>query len=71
MEDVLEDLQFANDVRRALLFREGPKGELLSAVLAYERGEFPEVPSADGMTLAAAYRDAVAWADETNKAAAA
>jgi c-di-GMP phosphodiesterase len=71
MEDVLEDLPFANDVRRALLFREGPKGELLSAVLAYERGEFPEVPSADGMTLAAAYRDAVAWADETNKAAAA
>ena len=41
MEEVLEPLPFSDEIRAALLRREGPKGELLSAVVAYERGEFP------------------------------
>ncbi len=47
MEEVLESLPFSDEIRAALLRREGPKGDLLTAVLAYERGEFPSAPAAD------------------------
>jgi EAL and modified HD-GYP domain-containing signal transduction protein len=58
MEDVLETLPFSDEIRTALLRREGPKGELLNAVVAYERGEFP----ADDGSLQGAYGEAVEWA---------
>ena len=58
MEDVLETLPFSDEIRAALLRREGPKGELLNAVVAYERGEFP----ADDGSLQGAYGEAVEWA---------
>ena len=41
MQDVLETLPFSDEIRAALLRREGPKGELLTTVVAYEQGEFP------------------------------
>jgi EAL and modified HD-GYP domain-containing signal transduction protein len=62
MEDVLETLPFSDEIRAALLRREGPKGELLTTVVAYEQGEFPtddgEVP------IAAAYDESLTWAGE-------
>ena len=73
MEEVLESLPFSDEIRAALLRREGPKGELLNAVLAYERGEFPTapaVPVAPGVSLAGAYRSALEWADEAGRAVA-
>src|SRR3954469_14744989 len=45
MEEVLESLPFSEEIRAALLRHEGPKGELLHAVIAYEHGEFPALPS--------------------------
>jgi EAL and modified HD-GYP domain-containing signal transduction protein len=68
MEDVLESLPFSDEIRAALLRHEGPKGELLTAVLAYERGEFPSAPAAQGVSLAGAYRAALEWADEAHRA---
>ncbi len=65
MEDVLEDLPFDEEIRAALLRHEGPKGELLAALIAYENGEFPELPvahAAEGRSMAAAYREALDWA---------
>ena len=41
MAEVLDSLPFTDEIQVALLRREGPKGELLAAVTAYERGEFP------------------------------
>jgi c-di-GMP phosphodiesterase len=70
MEEVLESLPFSDEIRAALLRREGPKGELLSAVLAYERGEFPSAPATHGVSLAGAYRAALEWADEAHRAVA-
>lgn len=71
MEDVLESLPFSDEIRAALLRHEGPKGELLTAVLAYERGEFPSAaPAAQGVSLAGAYRAALEWADEAHRAVA-
>ena len=70
MEEVLESLPFSDEIRGALLRHEGPKGELLSAVLAYERGEFPSPPAAatGTVSLAGAYRAALEWADEAGRA---
>jgi c-di-GMP phosphodiesterase len=62
MDDVLETLPFSDEIRAALLRREGPKGELLNTVVAYEQGEFP---AADGeVSLAGAYGESVTWAGE-------
>ena len=71
MEDVLEELPFSPDVQAALLRHEGPNGRLLSAVLAYERGEFPELPgiAAQGTSVAGAYCAAVEWADSATRGA--
>jgi EAL and modified HD-GYP domain-containing signal transduction protein len=70
MEEVLESLPFSDEIRAALLRREGPKGELLSSVLAYERGEFPNAPATPSVSLAGAYRAALEWADEAHRAVA-
>jgi EAL and modified HD-GYP domain-containing signal transduction protein len=70
MEEVLESLPFSGEIRAALLRREGPKGELLGVVLAYERGEFPSAPetgAAPGVSLAGVYRAALEWADEAGR----
>ena len=40
-----DSLPFTEEIQAALLRREGPKGELLAAVTAYERGEFPTLPT--------------------------
>jgi c-di-GMP phosphodiesterase len=69
MAEVLDSLPFTEEIQTALLRREGPKGELLSAVISYERGDFPQLQSADtGVSLAAAYRAALEWADEAGRA---
>ncbi|HWK29864.1 MAG TPA: HDOD domain-containing protein [Solirubrobacter sp.] len=71
MADVLDSLPFTEEIQRALLRREGPKGELLAAVAAYERGEFPTLPTTESSpSLAGAYRSALAWADEASRAVA-
>ncbi len=67
MAEVLDSLPFTEEIQAALLRREGPKGELLSAVIAYERGEFPSMPS-PGLSLASAYRAALEWADDAGRA---
>jgi c-di-GMP phosphodiesterase len=58
MEDVLASMPFPEEMRLALISREGPKGELLAAALSFERGEF--VPPLD--EFASAYAEAMAWA---------
>ena len=62
MDDVLETLPFSDEIRAALLRREGPKGELLTTVVAYEQGDFPTATG--DVSPAQAYGDAVAWAGE-------
>ena len=66
LEEALEPLPFSEPVRQALLERAGPLGELLNAVLAYERGDFnaPDLAGTDPHTLHQAYLKATQWADE-------
>jgi EAL and modified HD-GYP domain-containing signal transduction protein len=69
MAEVLDSLPFTDEIQTALLRREGPKGELLSAVTAYERGEFPpQSPAESELSLAGAYRAALEWADDAGRA---
>jgi EAL and modified HD-GYP domain-containing signal transduction protein len=69
MAEVLDSLPFTEEIQTALLRREGPKGELLSAVLAYETGEFSTLAPGDAdVSLAGAYRAALEWADDTSAA---
>jgi c-di-GMP phosphodiesterase len=69
MAEVLDSLPFTDEIQSALLRREGPKGELLSAVIAYERGEFSTLtPGGGDVSLAGAYRAALEWADDTSAA---
>ena len=69
MAQVLDSLPFTDEIQVALLRREGPKGELLAAVTAYERGEFPTLETGEtGVSLAGAYRAALEWADEAGRA---
>jgi EAL and modified HD-GYP domain-containing signal transduction protein len=65
MAEVLDSLPFTDEIKAALLQREGPKGELLTAVVAYERGEFPTFGGGHAdLSLAGAYRAALEWADK-------
>ena len=68
MEDVLETLPFSDEIRAALLRREGPKGELLNTVVAYEQGELATGDDGE-VSLATAYGDAVGYAGEAVRAA--
>jgi EAL and modified HD-GYP domain-containing signal transduction protein len=71
MAEVLDSLPFTDEIQEALLRHDGPKGELLTAVIAYERGEFPTLgPDGDpeSPSLAGAYRAALEWADEAGRA---
>jgi c-di-GMP phosphodiesterase len=71
MEEALEPLPFGEEIRAALLRQDGPKGQLLATVIAYERGEFPTASAAGpdgGPSLAGAYRAALEWADDAGRA---
>ena len=64
--ELLRQLPFSQEIMDALLRYEGPKGELLHAVLAYERGDFDELirvmPA--GTPPADFYAQAVEWATD-------
>ncbi|MGI9320123.1 MAG: EAL and HDOD domain-containing protein [Thiogranum sp.] len=67
MEEILTQLPLADHISNALLHRQGIHGEILSCVLAYERGEWEQVKSS---TLSMArirdcYLSALQWAEDT------
>ena len=65
MREALHGLPLSDEVKEAILHGAGPDGEVLRAVVAWEMGDFTQ-PGGDltRSALAAAYRDAVRWADE-------
>ena len=62
--ELLRQLPFSQEIMDALLRYEGPKGELLHGVLAYERGDFGELITLmpAGTPPADFYAQAVEWA---------
>jgi EAL and modified HD-GYP domain-containing signal transduction protein len=67
MREALDTLPLDDDIVEALLRGEGAEGRLLRVVLGWELGDFSAGDRLPGgrRRVAAAYRDAVAWADET------
>jgi hypothetical protein len=65
MDDVVAMLPLADDVAGALVDRAGALGEVLGWAIAFERGDFAALPAAHEDAIAAALRDAIAWADQT------
>jgi EAL and modified HD-GYP domain-containing signal transduction protein len=64
----LEGLPLAEPARDALLERRGPMGDVLAAVLAYERGELAEAERlVPGVALGALYVTATTWADAASE----
>ena len=63
LEKVLEELPVADALRNALLEHAGFEGELLAAVLDYERGLLPDSLPLDSGDLHECWRKAVEWAD--------
>jgi len=66
MPKLLEKLPLAEELRRALLEREGEMGEALSAAVAYERGDWENVACFDLSTdqIREAFLLALDWVDE-------
>ena len=66
MDQLLAELPLDERLTNALLEREGPEGQLLAAVVAYERGNF-EACAEHGLSLpslSSAYHQALEWADD-------
>jgi EAL and modified HD-GYP domain-containing signal transduction protein len=63
LEKVLEELPVADSLRNALLEHAGFEGELLAAVLDFERGLLPESLPLDSGDLQECWQKAVEWAD--------
>lgn len=70
LEKILESLPFTEDIRNALLKCEGPYGEALACVIAYEKGDFNRAwfdrlaPS----QMTDAYLASARWADQSASA---
>lgn len=68
MEDILPQLRLTDELNDALLNREGPHGDVLNAVLAYERGAWQEASAlaenASEAQLSQLYMKAVQWTHE-------
>lgn len=67
MEEILTQLPLAEHISNALLHHQGVHGEILSCVLAYERGEWEQVKrSTLSMSrIRDCYLSAVHWAEDT------
>jgi len=67
MEEILTQLPLADHISNALLHRQGIHGEILSCVLAYERGEWEQVKSStlSMSRIRDCYLSALQWAEDT------
>jgi len=66
LPDILAEVPFAEDIQVALLEHSGPLGEVLKAVLHYERGEFGALVDSEFSvkSLRNAYMGAIIWSEE-------
>jgi c-di-GMP phosphodiesterase len=65
MGELVDELQFDDRLKNAMLRKEGPEGVVLQATLAYERGAFDAAAEfARPEVLAGAYTQALGWTTE-------
>jgi EAL and modified HD-GYP domain-containing signal transduction protein len=69
MEEVLEDLPLTEEVNQAILHKQGPLGRVLQCAIAYEQGDWEQLPDLglDNATIRNAYLEAIQWTREVGK----
>jgi c-di-GMP phosphodiesterase len=68
LQELLEQLPVAQEVRQALLEHAGPTGRLLTAVLSREdAGTFSDLSQLDPALVTRAWLNAIAWAEEAQQ----
>lgn len=63
LDQLVENLPLSAEVKSALLKREGKMGELLTAVIDYDRGDWVDIDRefVDGSIMLNAYQEALVW----------
>lgn len=64
-EEIMAQLPLKENVKRAIVAREGEEGEVLRNVIAYEQGRWNEVRLPAGVQTPVIYLDSVRWADQS------
>jgi EAL and modified HD-GYP domain-containing signal transduction protein len=69
MEDVLQDLPLTEEVNQAILAKQGPLGEILQCAMAYEQGDWEQLPDLglDNTTIKNTYLEAIQWTRDVGK----
>jgi len=69
MEDVLKDLPLTEEVNHAILHKQGPLGQVLQCAIAYEQGDWGQLPDLglDNATVKNTYLEAIQWTREVGK----
>ena len=69
MEEVLNDLPLTEEVNQAILEKQGPLGQILQYAMAYEQGDWEQLPDLglDNTTIKNAYLEAIQWTREVGR----
>jgi EAL and modified HD-GYP domain-containing signal transduction protein len=70
IDRILASLPLSEELKLAIAKQDGPKGNILAAVLAFESGDFAkllEVAPRVGISVQDAYNQSVAWASEASR----
>jgi EAL and modified HD-GYP domain-containing signal transduction protein len=69
MEDVLNDLPLTEEVNDAILHKQGPLGQILQCTIAYEQGDWEQLPDLglDSASIKNAYLEAIQWTRDAGR----
>ena len=69
MEEVLQELPLTEEVNQAILEKQGPLGQILQCTMAYEQGDWDQLPDLglDNTTVKNAYLEAIQWTRNVGK----
>ena len=69
MDEVLKDLPLTEEVNLAIVEKHGPLGQILQCAMAYEQGDWEQLPDLglDNTTIKNAYLEAIQWTRDVGK----
>jgi EAL and modified HD-GYP domain-containing signal transduction protein len=69
MEEVLHDLPLTEEVNDAILHKQGTLGQILQCAIAYEQGDWEQMPDLglDNASIKNAYLEAIQWTRDVGK----
>jgi EAL and modified HD-GYP domain-containing signal transduction protein len=69
MDEVLQELPLTDEVNDAILNHQGPMGQILHSVIAYEQGDWEQISDLglDNQSLKNAYLEAIQWTRDVGR----